>query len=663
MSERLYDDRRARFQAERDLVDGRLHRVANARLVVFVLAFVVLLAAFDFAGARVLLFLSATVLLGGFTALVVVSRRAQRELRRLEAMVLVNEEAAARVDREWDRLPLVHDATPVAEDHPYAEDLDLLGRASLFQLLGTARTVPGRDTLTTWLLTPARPDEVVLRQQAVAELIPRLEFRQEYEAKGLDAGHVSSSRLEGFLKWAESLGTPVHPPWLVPWCRVLGPVLGATAVWLFVAWLGGNTLGALWIVPILVNAMPVYAYHERIHATFDVLAASEGAFVRYGEMLSMLEAQRFTCDELRRIDATVREEGVAAHEALRRLHRLIHLSEVRRSSASGLFQVLLLWDFHVVAGLERWRSRSGRRAREWLKSLGEVEALSALAGLAHDNPEWGFPEIRSEPSAGIEGTDVGHPLLRGDKRVVNDIEIGPAHTFLLVTGSNMSGKSTLLRALGLNVVMAQAGGVVCASRFRMPTVRLFTSMRIRDSIEHGVSYFMAGLMRLRSIVTAARTHRVDDAAFLYLLDEVLQGTNSAERHVAVCRIVGELIALDTMGAVTTHDLALADAEELQQACRPPTRCGSWSSWGSITVEPEGQEEYKGDGHHDRKALECRSFVDTRPGRFRNFHTPDSGPAWEQACQYQPSQFINRAGALTSRVRWTATSRIRHSTIE
>jgi DNA mismatch repair ATPase MutS len=247
---------------------------------------------------------------------------------------------------------------------------------------------------------------------------------------------------------------------------------------------------------------------------------------------------------------------------------LTHLSELRHSSIGGLFQVLLLWDFHVLAALERWRSRSGSHAREWLKGLGEVEALSALAGLAHDNPEWSFPEMCPEQLAGIVGTDVGHPLLRGDKRVVNDIELGPARTFLLVTGSNMSGKSTLLRAIGLNVVMAQAGGVVCASRFRMPTVRLFTSMRIRDSIEHGVSYFMAGLVRLRSIVTAARAHSVDDGAFLYLLDEVLQGTNSAERHVAVCRIVGELISLDTLGAVTTHDLALADAEELKQACRP-----------------------------------------------------------------------------------------------
>ncbi len=568
MSEGLYNERRTRFQVERDVVAARLQRVANARLAIFVLSIALLLASIDFAGARVPLLISAAVLLGGFTALVVASRRARRELRRLETLILVNEQAAARVDREWDRLPLVHAGTPMAEDHPYAEDLDLLGRASLFQLLGTARTVPGRDTLAAWLLTPARPDEVVRRQRAVAELAPLLEFRQRYEAKGLDAGHVSPSRLKGFLTWAESRDTPVHPPWLVPWCRVLGPVSGAAAVWLFAAWVGGSTLGGLWVVPVLVNAMLVYARRKRIHATFDVLSAAEAAFAGYGEMLAMLEAQQFKCDELQRIDATVREGGVAAHEALRSLHRLIHLSDLRRSSAGVLFQVLLLWDFHVLAGLERWRSRSGRRAREWLKGLGEVEALSALAGLAHDNPEWGFPEIRPEQSASIEGTDVGHPLLRGDKRVVNDIEVGPARTFLLVTGSNMSGKSTLLRAIGLNVVMAQAGGVVCASRFRLPTVRLFTSMRVRDSIEQGVSYFMAGLVRLRSIVSAARTHRVDEGAFLYLLDELLQGTNSAERHVAVCRIVGELITLDTLGAVTTHDLALADAEELKQACRP-----------------------------------------------------------------------------------------------
>ena len=152
--------------------------------------------------------------------------------------------------------------------------------------------------------------------------------------------------------------------------------------------------------------------------------------------------------------------------------------------------------------------------------------------------------------------------------MVNDVQIGPPHAFLLVTGSNMSGKSTLLRAIGVNVVLAQAGGVVCASRWSMRPVQMYTSMRVNDSLEQGVSYFMAGVMRLKTIVEAARAHTPDHADFLYLLDEILQGTNTAERQVAVRNIVGELLSLETIGAVTTHDLTLADTDELRAASRP-----------------------------------------------------------------------------------------------
>ena len=168
-------------------------------------------------------------------------------------------------------------------------------------------------------------------------------------------------------------------------------------------------------------------------------------------------------------------------------------------------------------------------------------------------------------SGTMEGENVGHPLLPDAGRVSNDVAIGPAGTFLLVTGSNMSGKSTLLRAIGLNIVLGQAGGVVCATRFRMPPTRLYTSMRIHDSLEQGVSYFMAGVMRLKTIIESARAHEASSATFVYLLDEILQGTNTAERQVAVRNIIGELLKLETIGAVTTHDLSLADTDRLRKA--------------------------------------------------------------------------------------------------
>jgi DNA mismatch repair ATPase MutS len=204
-----------------------------------------------------------------------------------------------------------------------------------------------------------------------------------------------------------------------------------------------------------------------------------------------------------------------------------------------------------------------------LAALGELEALAALATLAHDNPEWTMAEI--DPAATVLTADgLGHPLLPSEVRVVNDVKLGPPGSFLLVTGSNMSGKSTLLRAVGLNVVLAQAGGPVCATRLRMPPVELWTSMRVQDSLERGVSYFMAELERLKQIVDASCAVADRDGARqlqLYLLDEILQGTNTAERQVAARRIIHLLLSRPAIGAVSTHDLTLADVEDLRQAAR------------------------------------------------------------------------------------------------
>jgi DNA mismatch repair ATPase MutS len=310
-------------------------------------------------------------------------------------------------------------------------------------------------------------------------------------------------------------------------------------------------------------------YRKLIHSSFDVLSACEKAFLQYAGMLEQLDGQEFASEAMQSVVADLRQPGVQVHQELLRLHNLAHMGDLRRSSSAHfLFEMLLLWDFHVLRGLEKWKERSGTLARGWINALGNVEALSALAGLAHDNPDWVFPDIRPDTPAGIEAAGLGHPLLREDVRVVNDVEIGPPHSFLLVTGSNMSGKSTLLRAIGVNVVLAQAGGVVCATRFRMRPACMYTSMRVGDSLEQGVSYFMAGVMRLKQIVEAARAHRAGDTDFVYLLDEILQGTNTAERQIAVRNIMAELLSLVTIGAVTTHDLTLAETEELRAASRP-----------------------------------------------------------------------------------------------
>jgi DNA mismatch repair ATPase MutS len=221
---------------------------------------------------------------------------------------------------------------------------------------------------------------------------------------------------------------------------------------------------------------------------------------------------------------------------------------------------LTLWDVHVWSALERWQRQYGPHVRDWLHAAGEVDALCTFAGVVHDNPGWTFPSVSAEGPLRLEARGIGHPLLRDEVRVGNDVSLGPPGTFLLLTGSNMSGKSTLLRSIGLNVVLAQAGAPCCASALSLPPVRLYTSMRVQDSLEQGLSYFMAALARLKLVVEAASAQ--SPAPLLYLLDEVLQGTNTAERQIAVREILMHLLERTAFGAVTTHDLALADTPEL-----------------------------------------------------------------------------------------------------
>jgi DNA mismatch repair ATPase MutS len=279
-------------------------------------------------------------------------------------------------------------------------------------------------------------------------------------------------------------------------------------------------------------------------------------------MLDVLAAARFASPLLQR------EQSSATRGALglRALERCLSLLEGQGSLVHAILASLVLWDVHALAWLDRWRTRYGRSLRPSLDALGKVEALAALGTLAHDNPAWPFPAL--DPGAGcLTATMLAHPLIAPVIRVGNDVTVGPPGTLLLVTGSNMSGKSTLLRAIGLNVVLAQAGAPVCAGSLTTPLVELRTSIRLADSLERGVSLFMAELERLKQIVDTARTPS-RARPLLYLLDEILHGTNTAERLIAARAVLVHLVSAGAVGAVTTHDLTLAADGALATAARP-----------------------------------------------------------------------------------------------
>ncbi len=550
-------DTRAREHAGRRDVELRLSaRIARVRLTVFLLAIAVIVWTLA-SGVHAWYVAAAGGLLAIFGGLVVWHARVEGRAAWHEALRTACAQAWARVDRRWDDLP-AGQAPPHIDlaQHPYAVDLDLFGRASLFQWLGPAAT-PGGDTrLAEWLLAPASPDDIGARQVAVRELADKWEWREALAAHGILAHGARHAELEAFIAWA---GTP--PP-------SHGLLKAATAVILATLWLSIAFAAAsgLWMVPLLAGVILSFALGKTIESTMDRAGAGQQALGRYAELFAHVGAGGFEAAALRGLRDRLSVEGLEAPRWMARLNRTLGFGELRRSAALLHFpvQALTLWDFHVLFALDRWRRVAGPRVADWMAALSDVGALAALAAVRHDNPEWAEAQVGEAQVLSARG--IGHPLLHATRRVANDVEVGPPGTLLLVTGSNMSGKSTLLRSIGLNVVLAQAGAPVCAAALAMPATELQSSIRIQDSLELGLSYFMSALARLKGVVDAAEQPRTD-RVLLYLLDEILQGTNSAERGIAVQGVARHLLKARAIGVMTTHDLNLASEEPLKSSAR------------------------------------------------------------------------------------------------
>jgi energy-coupling factor transporter ATP-binding protein EcfA2 len=575
-----YAARGAAFATEQAALQRRADRLSQARLTAFVLAAASAIALGSGWGPKWLAV--AGVALGAAGYVVAARRHARFRQRERWAGVrrAVCEQGARRVARDWNALTSATGESPPAE-HAFSADLDITGHASLYRLVDVTSPGPGRQTLLSWLLgtVPSR-DELLARQRAVRELQPAVEWRETLTAHAWTAGTSRRTDVERFLAWAE------RPAWLIArpglmWGARLLPVLIIPTIALAllgIAWTRGlssppapwlASLGQLaqqvWPFPlaagILLSLSARGALTERLEAAMSHLSG----LTAYAFMLAHVETAPFTSARLASLRTRLATGRGAARE-LTRLGSIVRLAESRYSPMGhAVLQALGLWDFHVVAALERWQVASGAHARDWLAALGEAESLSALGTLAYDNPDWATPDFVDGP-ARIEARALGHPLLPATTRVSNDVAVGPPGTFVLVTGSNMSGKSTLLRAIGTNVVLAQAGGMVCAQSMRLTPVDVWTSIRIDDSLEAGVSLFMAELRRLKRIVDAAREPD-RPRPLLYLLDEILHGTNTAERRIAARRVLTYLLEAGAIGAVTTHDLTLAEDPSLDAAAQ------------------------------------------------------------------------------------------------
>ena len=536
--ERLAHRREAVARLER--ADGH---VANARLAVFAAAAAV--AFFAFARHA----LSGWWLLApgaAFVALLVWHDRVLRRRARAARAVLFYEQGLSRLDGTW---PGKGTAGERFDDpaHPYARDLDLFGPGSLFERLCTARTAAGEETLASWLKAPASSEEVGARQEAVEELRRRLDLREDLAVLGADVrAQVDPGRLAGWGAGAPAL--PSRAWWIGAAALTIAGIAAA------LAW----PLAGVGPLPLVVVGVADWLLLRRLR---DPLGAAAAAVEKPGrdlavlaEVLARFEREQVASPRLRALHAALVEDGAPASVRIRKLARLIEILHTRHNQFFAPIAFLLLWPVHLGYAIEAWRGAHGRSVARWLAAVGELEALSSLAAYAFERPRDPFPALRDGP-AHFSGEALAHPLLRG--AVPNDVALGGALQALVVSGSNMSGKSTLLRTVGVNAVLALAGAPVCARALRLSPLAIGGTLRVQDSLQQGTSRFYAELTRLKQLVEIAG----GPVPLLFLVDEIFHGTNSHDRRIGAEAILRGLLDRGAIGLLTTHDLALAQAAE------------------------------------------------------------------------------------------------------
>ena len=544
----VYQHRLGNATILRDRAHRRWSLLGNVRLAAAIIAVIGVWQMWDEAGTFWPLVTLAAVL--AFVVLAIQQRRAGLVRDMHNARITVNQRAINRLNHTWSELPDPMDAG-VDRTHAYAHDLNIVGPASIAQRISTPATSHGWSALFQALLTNRSPIDITRRQQAIHELSTKLDLRQDIEAVSLDAESIPDA--DPLLTWARAEDWLRDLEWL-RWFALVGPALVILSVLLYVV---GVVPWAVILLPVTINALVFALAGSQAAARVQGITPMREAVSGYGHIMARISSDSPGAPLLQDLDS--RLSGAAS--AMQVLARITNFSIPAGSMLYFPLQMTLMWDVNVLHQLERWRASHGRDVAAWLDAMGEWESLAALSVLTHDHPEWTSPEIDASHTD-IRAEAMAHPLLHESIAVPNDVSIGPAGTFLFVTGSNMSGKSTLLRAIGANAVLAQAGANVCAARFEMPPVRISSCMRVEDSLAHGVSFFMAELLRLKSVIDQMQVS--DDRMGLYLLDEILQGTNTAERQIASRHVLQQLTGMHAIGAVSSHDLELIEDTDLEQ---------------------------------------------------------------------------------------------------
>jgi ABC-type multidrug transport system fused ATPase/permease subunit len=534
----------ANITAELKKVQNQINLISNVRLAVAIAAI---------AGAvltwrvGVPLFLLTIIFgIGIFFVLVIYHERLHQQKKQLYHFLSVLQRFLDRVHNKWIDYPDTGEEF-IDNEHPYSTDLDIFGRGSLFQWLSSAHTYYGRKQLASDLLdTPSSLEQIRERQGAIGECAGSFDFRIAIETASLECDMGDSQ--ETLLKWAESDVTrwgffnvnflPVEV--LAAACCAIGSI-------------------AFFNLPQL--AYIIYGLHLGIFLLFrmanmrymDTFEKNGARLLVFSKILSQIEENSFANNLLCAYQKELcTQTGSPVSAELKKLARIVSSMEVRYNPMGHFIaNTALLWDFQLRIGAEIWKRNNGKHIRKWLEIIGRFESLNSFAAIAFENPGWTYPILNDTMSIACDS--IGHPLIPADNRISNSFSIKD-NQVAIITGSNMSGKSTFLRTVGVNAVLAYAGAPICGKSMSVPLLRIFSSMRIGDDLSSNVSTFYAELLKIKRIITADK----DGKPILYLLDELFRGTNSTDRHEGAVAVLEKLKQPGNIGLISTHDLQLCE---------------------------------------------------------------------------------------------------------
>lgn len=475
-------------------------------------------------------------------------RRVERQLHEAQTLVKINQRYLDRINGPWVKFD--DNGQEFAEpDHPYTNDLGIFGPKSLFQWISVAHTYCGRHKLNQLLAdSPKGRDSILTRQTAVRELSDNLNFCQQLECQGLMTGGAARNP-EDLIRYAED---PSAVGIITKAIRTLPIFTAASWGLYFLGWISIY----LPVVLLLAQTFIVFAGYKRFSVPLNQVYSFKENLQTYRNMLELIEKKPFQNAYLSGLKEGLFTQNLSASAAMSRLAGISNAIDLHYSIYHLIFNIILLWDVQCAIRLADWKHCYGQRVKGWLEVIGTLEALSSLSVILHIHPEWAFPRIE-EQGQKIMARSLGHPLLHPERCVRNDIAID--NYSCIVTGSNMSGKSTWLRAIGTNLALAYAGAPVCARSFHCSIMDLYTSMEIRDDLLEGVSTFYAELTRIKMILDHSRQGK----PMLYLIDEIFRGTNSLDRITGAQVVLRNLSHNGVIGLISTHDFELCELEKEQ----------------------------------------------------------------------------------------------------